>query len=175
MRWPSSGAYECINGSVRYNAGFGSALGRSLGIGYVQELVARLTHTPIATHNSSTNATLNDNPITFPLDQSLHVDATHETVVMHGPCLAFKTSKLQLTCPSAYGAQLNYLGGPRSTTSGPYPERSNVQSVSGSAVRDERPVSAYVHALPISSGHLKPMPQTQSSHVPPCQGRRFAS
>jgi len=66
-----------------YNAGFGFALARSLGIGYVQELVARLTHTPIATHNSSTNATLDDNPITFPLGQSLYVDATHETVVLH--------------------------------------------------------------------------------------------
>ena len=54
------------------------------GIGYVQELVARLTHTPIATHNSSTNATLNDNPVTFPLNDSLYVDATHEVVVLNG-------------------------------------------------------------------------------------------
>ncbi|KAJ7611620.1 phosphoglycerate mutase-like protein [Roridomyces roridus] len=66
-----------------YNSGFGFPLARSLGIGYVQELVARLTHTPIETHNSSTNATLNDNPITFPLGQSLYVDATHEVVVLH--------------------------------------------------------------------------------------------
>ncbi|KAJ7849868.1 histidine phosphatase superfamily [Mycena olivaceomarginata] len=55
--------------------------GRS-GSGYVQELVARLTHTPIATHNSSTNGTLNDDPTTFPLGQSLYVDATHEVVVL---------------------------------------------------------------------------------------------
>ncbi|KAJ7750418.1 phosphoglycerate mutase-like protein [Mycena maculata] len=66
-----------------YNSGFGFPLARSLGIGYVQELVARLTHTPIATHNSSTNATLDDNPITFPLGQSLYVDATHEVVVLN--------------------------------------------------------------------------------------------
>ncbi|OJT04255.1 3-phytase A [Trametes pubescens] len=45
-------------------------------IGYVQELVARLSHTPIASHNSSTNAT-------FPLDQSLYVDATHQLVVLN--------------------------------------------------------------------------------------------
>ena len=51
---------------------------------HVQELVARLTHTPIATHNSSTNATLNDNPVTFPLNNSLYVDATHEVVVLNG-------------------------------------------------------------------------------------------
>ncbi|KAJ7368930.1 phosphoglycerate mutase-like protein [Mycena albidolilacea] len=65
-----------------YNSAFGFALGRPLGIGYVQELVARLTHTPIATHNSSTNGTLNDDPTTFPLGQSLYVDATHEVVVL---------------------------------------------------------------------------------------------
>ncbi|KAJ6515325.1 phosphoglycerate mutase-like protein [Mycena sanguinolenta] len=66
-----------------YNSGFGFTLARALGTGYVQELVARLTHTPIATHNSSTNATLDDNPVTFPLGQSLYVDATHEVVVLH--------------------------------------------------------------------------------------------
>ena len=67
-----------------YDSAFGAPLSRALGIGYVQELVARLTHTPIATHNSSTNATLDDNSVTFPLDQSLYVDATHEVVVLHG-------------------------------------------------------------------------------------------
>jgi len=66
-----------------YTAAFGAPLARSLGVGYVQELIARLTHTPIATHNSSTNSTLNDNPITFPLDNALYVDATHEVVVLH--------------------------------------------------------------------------------------------
>jgi len=67
-----------------YDSAFGSPIARVLGIGWVQELVARLTHTPIAVHNSSTNATLDDNPITFPLNQSLYVDATHEVVVLHG-------------------------------------------------------------------------------------------
>ncbi|KAF5349620.1 hypothetical protein D9756_008974 [Leucocoprinus leucothites] len=66
-----------------YGNGFGSPVARVLGIGWIQELVARLTHTPIAVHNSSTNATLDDNPITFPLDQSLYVDATHEVVVLN--------------------------------------------------------------------------------------------
>ncbi|KAF8162781.1 histidine phosphatase superfamily [Crassisporium funariophilum] len=66
-----------------YGSAFGSPVARVQGIGYVQELVARLTHTPIETHNSSTNATINDNPITFPLGQSLYVDATHEVVVLN--------------------------------------------------------------------------------------------
>ncbi|PPQ73607.1 hypothetical protein CVT24_008065 [Panaeolus cyanescens] len=66
-----------------YGSAFGSPVARVQGIGYVQEMVARLTHTPIETHNSSTNSTLNDNPITFPLDQPLYVDATHEVVVLN--------------------------------------------------------------------------------------------
>ena len=51
-----------------YDNAFGSPVARVQGLGYIQELVARLTHTPIASHNSSTNATLDDDPRTFPLD-----------------------------------------------------------------------------------------------------------
>lgn len=70
-----------------YDSAFGSPVARVQGIGYVQELIARLTHTPIQTHNSSTNATLDDDPKTFPLGQSLYVDATHEVVVLNSACL----------------------------------------------------------------------------------------
>ncbi|EPQ50321.1 phytase [Gloeophyllum trabeum ATCC 11539] len=66
-----------------YDSAFGSPVAKVQGIGYVQELVARLTHTPIPTHNSSTNATLDDDPLMFPLGQSLYVDATHEVVVLN--------------------------------------------------------------------------------------------
>ncbi|KAH8827000.1 histidine phosphatase superfamily [Flagelloscypha sp. PMI_526] len=66
-----------------YNNAFGAPLAKALGLGYLQELVARLTHTPIAEYNSSTNSTLNTNPTTFPLDQALYVDATHEVVVLN--------------------------------------------------------------------------------------------
>lgn len=67
-----------------YNSAFGSPTARAMGIGYIQELLARLTHTPISVHNSSTNGTLDDDPATFPLGQSLYVDATHDTVVLNG-------------------------------------------------------------------------------------------
>ncbi|KAG8894794.1 hypothetical protein FRB99_000985 [Tulasnella sp. 403] len=66
-----------------YDSAYGYPLARAMGIGYVQELVARLTHTPISIHNSTTNSTLDDNPITFPLNQPLYVDATHEVVVLN--------------------------------------------------------------------------------------------
>ena len=67
-----------------YDSAFGSPVARVQGIGYIQEMIARLTHTPIPVHNSSTNATLDDNSATFPLGQSLYVDATHEVVVLNG-------------------------------------------------------------------------------------------
>ncbi|EIN13824.1 phosphoglycerate mutase-like protein [Punctularia strigosozonata HHB-11173 SS5] len=66
-----------------YDSAFGSPVAKVQGIGYVQEMIARLTHTPIAVHNSSTNATLDDDERTFPLGQSLYVDATHEVVVLN--------------------------------------------------------------------------------------------
>lgn len=80
-----------------YGSAFGSPVARVQGIGYVQELVARLTHTPISLHNSSTNATLDDNPATFPLGQSLYVDATHEVVVLNGEYSGGTVVMLSLT------------------------------------------------------------------------------
>lgn len=74
-----------------YGSAFGSPVARVQGIGWIQEMVARLTHTPIETHNSSTNSTLNDNKVTFPLDHSLYVDATHEVVVLNSQ-FSFLTS-----------------------------------------------------------------------------------
>lgn len=72
-----------------YGSAFGSPVARVQGIGYIQEMVARLTHTPIKIHNTSTNSTLDDDPITFPLDQSLYVDATHEVVVLNSMCHSY--------------------------------------------------------------------------------------
>jgi len=74
-----------------YDSAFGSPVSRALGSGYVLELLSRLTHTPIShttplTTNPSTfsvNLTLDTNPITFPLDQPIYVDATHEVVIVN--------------------------------------------------------------------------------------------
>jgi len=66
-----------------YDSAFGSPVGRVQGVGYVQELISRLTHTPIETHNSSTNATLHNDDRTWPLHDKLYVDATHEVVVLN--------------------------------------------------------------------------------------------
>ncbi|KAF5386513.1 hypothetical protein D9757_005874 [Collybiopsis confluens] len=68
-----------------YSSAFGSPVARIQGAGWIQELLARLEHKPMQSHEHrfSTNSTLNDNEITFPLNQSLYVDATHEVVVLN--------------------------------------------------------------------------------------------
>ena len=52
-------------------------------MGFVQELVARLTHAPIHIYNTTTNSTIDNNPITMPLDQPIYVDATHDFVMSY--------------------------------------------------------------------------------------------
>lgn len=72
-----------------YTSAFGSPVARIQGIGYIQELVSRLTQTRIAVHNTSTNGTLDDSDETFPFGRSIYVDATHEVVVLNGELLWF--------------------------------------------------------------------------------------
>ncbi|VDB95974.1 unnamed protein product [Peniophora sp. CBMAI 1063] len=64
-----------------YSDGPGGATTASQGIGYVQELIARLTQTPITTFDTTTNATLDGSNVTFPLKQPIFVDASHDTII----------------------------------------------------------------------------------------------
>lgn len=72
-----------------YGFGPGNPTTAAVGIGYVQELVAKLTQTPITVHNTSTNATITDSTVTFPLDQPIFVDATHDTIISASTVLIF--------------------------------------------------------------------------------------
>ncbi|KAL1886871.1 hypothetical protein Plec18167_000806 [Paecilomyces lecythidis] len=60
-----------------YGYGAGSPLGPAQGIGFVNELIARLTHTPVQDH-TSTNSTLDSNSATFPLNATLYADFSHD-------------------------------------------------------------------------------------------------
>ncbi|KAI0361287.1 phosphoglycerate mutase-like protein [Trametes cingulata] len=64
-----------------YGFGPGNPASAAQGIGYVQQLVARLTQTPLTEFATSLNATLDGNNVTFPLNQPIFVDATHDTVI----------------------------------------------------------------------------------------------
>lgn len=65
-----------------YNNGFGSPVAAAQGKGYLEEFVSRFQHQALSEYNSTTNSTLDSNPATFPLNQSIYADATHEVVVL---------------------------------------------------------------------------------------------
>ncbi|EIW65622.1 hypothetical protein TREMEDRAFT_36131 [Tremella mesenterica DSM 1558] len=62
-----------------YYGSFGFPLSKAQGVGWVQELVSRLTHTRLTEFNSTTNSTLH-NDVYFPLDDPINIDFTHDTV-----------------------------------------------------------------------------------------------
>ncbi|KAH1334311.1 hypothetical protein KXV68_007356 [Aspergillus fumigatus] len=60
-----------------YGYGAGNPLGPAQGIGFTNELIARLTRSPVQDH-TSTNSTLVSNPATFPLNATMYVDFSHD-------------------------------------------------------------------------------------------------
>ncbi|KAJ7203029.1 acid phosphatase [Mycena pura] len=64
-----------------YGLGPGNPASSAQGIGYVQELVSRLTKTRITNFDTTVNRTIVSSDVTFPLDQPIYVDATHDTVI----------------------------------------------------------------------------------------------
>jgi len=74
-------AHYCAALSMWYGAGPGSPLSAALGIGWVQELVSRLTQTRITDFDTSVNETIVSSETLFPLNQPIYVDATHDTVM----------------------------------------------------------------------------------------------
>ena len=74
--------YDYLTSLMKYYSyGAGNPLGPSQGIGYANELIARLTQTPVNDH-TSTNRTLDADPATFPLDRSLYADFSHDNVMV---------------------------------------------------------------------------------------------
>ncbi|PLB51621.1 multiple inositol polyphosphate phosphatase [Aspergillus steynii IBT 23096] len=62
--------------------GPGSPTGRAQGIGYLLELAARLQGQTISSSDTSINATWDQSPETFPLNQPLYMDMSHDTVIV---------------------------------------------------------------------------------------------
>ncbi|KAG1743648.1 histidine phosphatase superfamily [Suillus paluster] len=60
-----------------YGNGYGQQLGPVQGVGYVNELLARLTGRPVQ-DNTQTNHTLDSSPVTFPLDRTFYADFSHD-------------------------------------------------------------------------------------------------
>ncbi|KAI0677679.1 phytase [Trametes maxima] len=60
-----------------YGTGYGQPLGPVQGVGYINELIARLTNQPVS-DNTQTNRTLDADPVTFPLNRTLYADFSHD-------------------------------------------------------------------------------------------------
>lgn len=67
--WESLGKY--------YGYSHGHPLGPTQGVGFVNELIARLTDSPVVDH-TTTNATLDSSDVSFPLGAKLYADFTHD-------------------------------------------------------------------------------------------------
>ncbi|KAJ4294823.1 hypothetical protein N0V88_005057 [Collariella sp. IMI 366227] len=64
-----------------YGFGPGNPLGPTQGVGFVNELLARLTQSPVEDYTSS-NSTLDGDERTFPLDRTLYADFSHDNDMM---------------------------------------------------------------------------------------------
>lgn len=65
-----------------YDYSWGQPTGRAQGIGYLQELLARLQNEYINVSNTSVNSTLTDNPTTFPLGREFYADFSHDDIII---------------------------------------------------------------------------------------------
>lgn len=65
-----------------YAHSFGNPTARSQGIGYVEELIARLEGKLIKESHSSVNSSLTDNEDTFPLGLKFYADFTHDKMIL---------------------------------------------------------------------------------------------
>jgi hypothetical protein len=75
LEWNQYSYYETLGKYYGYS--YGNPLGPTQGVGFVNELIARLTNTPVQDH-TSTNHTLDDDSATFPLGRKLYADFSHD-------------------------------------------------------------------------------------------------
>ena len=83
------------------NNAFQSPTGRAVGIGYVQEVLARLNKHTIDGPMAQLNFTLDNMTSTFPLDQSLYFDFSHDTNIM-GILTAFGFKQFNAVLPTTH-------------------------------------------------------------------------
>ena len=101
----------------------GSPVAAAQGKGYLEEFVARLQMQALTEYNSTTNATLDQNNITFPLDQSIYADATHEVSFLQAACYTAATDAraqvVVLDTLTAFNLSALFASGPLPLTSRP--------------------------------------------------------
>ena len=74
--WQQYDYYESLGKYYGYS--YGNPLGPTQGVGFTNELIARLTNVSVNDY-TSTNRTLDSNPATFPLGRKLYADFSHDS------------------------------------------------------------------------------------------------
>jgi Histidine phosphatase superfamily (branch 2) len=76
------GSEHTLDIKYYYDYSYGSPFGRAQGIGWLQEVLARLEHHYILSSNSSVDSTITDDPQNFPLNQKLYADFSHDDILI---------------------------------------------------------------------------------------------
>lgn len=77
-----AGFENTLDTEYYYDYAWGNPTGRAQGIGYLQELLARLQNQYIDVSDSSVNSTLDDNPASFPLGEAFYADFSHDDIII---------------------------------------------------------------------------------------------
>ncbi|KAF2670479.1 histidine phosphatase [Microthyrium microscopicum] len=77
-----SGFENSLDIEYYYDYAYGNPTGRAQGVGYLQELLARLTNQYITSSNSSVNYTMTNNPEDFPLGAKMYSDFSHDDIIV---------------------------------------------------------------------------------------------
>lgn len=100
--WQHYDYYQSLGKYYAYGAG--NTLGSAQGIGFVNELIARMSQTPVNDH-TNVNHTLDSDPESFPLDATLYADFSHDNSMtsiyaalgLYNGTKQLPTSKIQST------------------------------------------------------------------------------
>ncbi|KAJ4477454.1 phytase [Lentinula aciculospora] len=94
-----------------YSTGYGQPLGPVEGVGYINELIARLTSRPV-NDTTQSNSTLDQSSVTFPLNRTIYADFSHDDqlIAIYSAMGLFKqTTPLDPTNPSSSGSNRTWI------------------------------------------------------------------
>lgn len=145
-----------IDLSFAGNNYFQSPTGRAVGIGWVQELLARLQGKLITTATAQDNITLDSSPVTFPTNQSLYFDFSHDTNIgsiltafglkQFAPVLPTsgppKNQSLIVSHTTPFGARLDI-----EIITAPHPVAAGRTNASNAYTNTTGPETKYVHFI----------------------------
>ncbi|BFZ56311.1 hypothetical protein PYCC9005_003356 [Savitreella phatthalungensis] len=140
---------------------WGTETGRAQGVGWVNQLIRRITNSPYdPADQTSENATLDKDPRFFPLDQKLFVDFTHDTVIA-SILTALEFTQFERDLPTTGPPQLKEGESRWSTSSGtPFGARLFVEIITADDAKKD-----YIHF--VLNGRTLPIV------LPACQGKGY--